>query len=83
MYFCTRTGTMEGIADFVKRRRKASKLSQQELAQKAGVGYRFVRELEAGKTTLQLEKVNEILKLFGYEVGPVPIERSSLIYEKG
>lgn len=57
-------------------------MTQQELAQKAGVGYRFVRELEAGKATLRLEKVNEVLKLFGHEVGPVPIERSSLINEK-
>ena len=60
----------------------ALKMTQQELAQKAGVGYRFVRELEAGKTTLQLDKVNEVLKLFGHEVGPVPLERSSLINEK-
>lgn len=73
---------MERLADFVKSKRQALKMTQQELAQKAGVGYRFVRELEAGKTTLQLEKVNEVLKLFGHEVGPVPIERSSLINEK-
>lgn len=74
---------MERLADFVKSRRQALKMTQQELAQKAGVGYRFVRELEAGKTTLQLAKVNEVLKLFGHEVGPVPIERSSLLNEKG
>ena len=73
---------MNIIAHFVKSRRKALKLTQQELAVKAGVGYRFVRELEAGKTTLQLEKVNEVLKLFGHETGPVPIERSLLINEK-
>lgn len=70
---------MERLADFVKSKRQALKMTQQELALKAGVGYRFVRELEAGKTTLQLEKVNEVLKLFGHEVGPVPIERSSLL----
>ncbi len=74
---------MKRLADFVKSKRQALKMTQQELAQKAGVGYRFVRELEAGKTTLQLGKVNEVLKLFGHEVGPVPIERSSLINEKG
>lgn len=73
---------MEKLAYFVKSKRQALKMTQQELAQKSGVGYRFVRELEAGKTTLQLEKVNEVLKLFGHEVGPVPIERSSLINEK-
>lgn len=70
---------MERLADFVKNKRKMLKMTQQELAQKAGVGYRFVRELEAGKTTLQLEKVNEVLKLFGHEVGPIPIDRSTLI----
>jgi y4mF family transcriptional regulator len=73
---------MERIADFVKSRRQALKMTQQEPAQKAGVGYRFVRELEAGKPTLQLKKVNDILKLFGHEVGPVPIERTSLVHEK-
>lgn len=73
---------MEKLANFVKSKRQALKMTQQELAQKAGVGYRFVRELEAGKTTLQLEKVNEVLKLFGHEVGPVPVERSSLTHEK-
>ncbi|MBN8576987.1 MAG: helix-turn-helix transcriptional regulator [Cytophagales bacterium] len=73
---------MEKLADFVKGKRQALKMTQQELARKAGVGYRFVRELEAGKTTIQLEKVNEVLKLFGHEVGPVPLERSSLINEK-
>ena len=70
---------MERLADFVKSKRQALKMTQHELALKAGVGYRFVRELEAGKTPLQLEKVNDVLKLFGHEVGPVPIERSSLL----
>lgn len=73
---------MKRLADFVKSKRHALKMTQQELAQKAGVGYRFVRELEAGKATLQLEKVNDVLKLFGHEVGPVPLERSSLLNEK-
>lgn len=70
---------MERLSDFVRSKRQALKMTQQELAQKAGVGYRFVRELEAGKTTLRLEKVNEVLKLFGHELGPVPLERSSLL----
>jgi y4mF family transcriptional regulator len=73
---------MEKLIDFIKNKRKALKLTQQELALKAGVGYRFVRELETGKTTLRIDKVNEVLKLFGHEVGPVPLERSSLIHEK-
>ena len=59
------------IADFVKTRRKKLKLTQVELAEKAGVGIRFIRELEQGKETLQLNKVNQVLQLFGQEAGPV------------
>jgi len=60
------------LADFVKDKRKAVKLTQPELAGKAGVGLRFIRELEQGKETLRLDKVNQVLQLFGYEVGAVP-----------
>lgn len=61
---------------FVVQRRKALKLTQQQLADKVGVGLRFVRELEAGKPTLRMDKVNEVLRFFGSELGPVPIDRS-------
>lgn len=60
------------IADFIKEKRKSVKLTQPELAEKAGVGLRFIRELEQGKQSLRLDKVNQVLQLFGYEVGPVP-----------
>lgn len=59
------------LADFVKDKRKSVKLTQPELAEKAGVGLRFIRELEQGKETLRLDKVNQVLQLFGYEVGAV------------
>ena len=59
------------LADFVKDKRKSVKLTQPELAEKAGVGLRFIRELEQGKDTLRLDKVNQVLQLFGYEVGAV------------
>jgi y4mF family transcriptional regulator len=59
------------IAEFVKKKRQEASLNQTELATKAGVGLRFVRDLEQGKETLRLDKVNQILKLFGYQVGPV------------
>jgi len=59
------------LADFVKDKRKAVKLTQTELAEKAGVGLRFIRELEQGKATLRLDKVNQVLQLFGYKVGAV------------
>lgn len=65
------------LADFVKQKRKLVKLTQPELAEKAGVGLRFVRELEQGKETLRLDKVNQVLRLFGYEVGAVPQSRNT------
>jgi len=62
------------ISSFVKDKRKKLGLTQPELAQRAGVGLRFVRELEQGKSTLQLDKVNQVLFLFGHQLGPVKIE---------
>lgn len=60
------------LANFVKIKRKSVKLTQPELAEKAGVGLRFIRELEQGKESLRLDKVNQVLQLFGYQVGAVP-----------
>ena len=65
------------IADFVKAKRKLVKLTQPELAEKAGVGLRFMRELEQGKQSLRLDKVNQVLQLFGYEAGAVPKKAAS------
>ena len=63
------------IAQYVKEMRKKYKLTQVDLSEKAGVGLRFVRELEQGKTTLRLDKVNKVFELFGSECGPVPMKR--------
>ncbi len=63
---------------FVKEKRVATELTQPELAEKAGVGLRFVRDLEQGKQTLRLDKVNQVLQLFGFQLGPVEIVRSSV-----
>lgn len=60
---------------FVKEKRNLAGLTQPELAGKAGVGLRFLRELEQGKETVRLDKVNQVLRLFGYQAGPIPIER--------
>lgn len=60
------------VSELVKNMRKSVQLTQPELAEKAGVGLRFIRELEQGKETLRLDKVNKVLQLFGYEVGAVP-----------
>jgi y4mF family transcriptional regulator len=68
---------MMNISAFVKHKRKLVQLTQPELAEKAGVGLRFVRELEQGKPTLRLDKVNQVLQLFGYEMGPVPMSNKT------
>ena len=56
--------------------RRQYHLTQVELAEKSGVGLRFIRELEQGKPTLRLDKVNQILNLFGYEEGAVPMTKT-------
>lgn len=61
------------LSTLVKTMRKEYRLTQTELAEKSGVGLRFVRDLEQGKATLRLDKVNQILNLFGYEMGAVPM----------
>ena len=61
------------LSKYVKTMRKEYNLTQVELSEKSGVGLRFVRELEQGKQTLRLDKVNQILNLFGCEVGVVPM----------
>jgi y4mF family transcriptional regulator len=61
------------LAQFIKEKRKQVRLSQPELAEKAGVGLRFVRELEQGKQSLRMDKVNQVLRLFGHEVGAVRV----------
>lgn len=65
---------MSKISLFIKERRKLLGITQIELAEKAGVGLRFVRELEQGKESVRLDKVNTVLALFSHEVGPVPIK---------
>ena len=61
------------LSKYVKAMRKQYNLTQVELSEKSGVGLRFVRELEQGKQTLRVDKVNQILNQFGSEVGVVQI----------
>ncbi|MEG1718682.1 MAG: helix-turn-helix transcriptional regulator [Bacteroidales bacterium] len=63
------------LSEYVKSMRKVHGLTQVELSEKSGVGLRFVRELEQGKETLRLDKVNQVLNLFGAEVGVVPMTK--------
>ena len=57
------------LSIFVTDMRREHGLTQEDLAAKAGVGLRFVRELEQGKQTLRMDKINQVLALFGHEVG--------------
>ena len=63
---------MDPLIEFVKERRRALGLTQRELADRAGVGLRFIRELEQGKESLRLDKVDQVLALFGHRMKPAP-----------
>jgi len=59
------------LSEFLKAKRKAFNFTQEDLAAKAGVGLRVVREMEQRKVTLRMDKVNQVLALFGAELGVV------------
>ena len=59
------------LRDFVRQKRKALSMTQKEMSEKSGVGIRFIRELERGKKTLKMDKINQVLDLFGFELGPI------------
>jgi y4mF family transcriptional regulator len=67
------------FARFVKQERARTGLSQADLALRAGVGLRFVRDLEQGKSSLRLDKLNQVLALFGHEAGPVRPESNDAV----
>ena len=64
------TITLNKIAEFIKANRRAADLTQEEFALRSGLGLRFVRELEQGKETVRMDKVNEALAMFGMEAVP-------------
>lgn len=63
---------MNNLSTTVKMLRKQYNLTQEELSLKSGVGLRFVRDLEQGKETLRLDKVNQLLDFFNYEMTAAP-----------
>ncbi len=65
------------LSEYVKSMRKEHGLTQVELSEKSGVGLRFVRELEYGKEPLRLDKVKQVLNLFGAKVGVVPMDKTT------
>lgn len=69
------------LSKHIKMKRKQNRLTQPDLALKAGVGLRFVRDLEQGKTTLRMDKVNDVLRLFGETLGPIALDRDLWLSE--
>lgn len=59
---------MSKLSQYLKQQRKEYSLTQEELAAKAGVGLRLIREIEQGKASMQMSKVNQVLALFGAEL---------------
>ncbi|HVU84870.1 MAG TPA: helix-turn-helix domain-containing protein [Puia sp.] len=62
---------MKALPEFVKDKRKEAGLSQEEFAERAGVALTVIRKIEQGKGNLNLEKVNQVLKMFGHMLAPV------------
>lgn len=71
----THPDALNDLGRFVRARRKASRLSQRALGELAGVGTRFVSELERGKSSVRLDAVNRVLALFGKTLGVVDAPR--------
>ncbi len=66
---------MNKISEYIKTERKKAGLTQEEFAMRSGLGLRFVRELEQGKETVRLDKVNQALRMFGMEAVPGEINK--------
>jgi y4mF family transcriptional regulator len=71
------------LATFVRERRRALGYTQPQLAERAGTGLRFIRELEQGKRSLRLDKVNQVLAFFGAEMRPVALSGTGSDAGKG
>ncbi len=68
---------MEILSEFVKKRRKEVRLTQEEFAEKSGVALTVIRKIEQGKGNLNLEKVNQVLLMFGHVLAPVSVKEVS------
>jgi len=65
---------MKELSEFVKERRKEVDLTQEEFADRSGVALTVIRKIEQNKTNLNLEKVNQVLKMFGHKLAPVSLK---------
>ena len=61
---------MSTIGKYIKEQRKIAGLTQEEFALRSGLGLRFIRDLEQGKETVRMDKVNQALAMFGMEALP-------------
>lgn len=68
---------MKELAQFVKERRKEVNLTQEEFAERAGVALTVIRKIEQGKTNLNMDKVNLVLKMFGHQLAPVSLKENT------
>lgn len=66
---------MNTIGRFIKENRRKAGLTQEQFAMRSGLGLRFIRDLEQGKKTVRLDKVNQALAMFGMEAVPGRRER--------
>jgi len=62
---------MKRLSEFVKVRRKEVNLTQEEFAERAGVALTVIRKIEQGKTNLNMDSVNLVLRMFGHELAPI------------
>ena len=67
---CTKGNIMSKIGKFIKEKRKENNLKQEDLALYAGVSTKFISQLENGKETLKLDKINQVLSIFDCELTP-------------
>jgi y4mF family transcriptional regulator len=68
-------GNKMEIGKKISELRKMAKLTQVEFAERVGVGLRFIRDLEQGKSTVRLDKVNQVLEFLGYHLEVIRNEK--------
>lgn len=68
---------MTALSKIIKEKRRQNRMTQEELAAKSGLGLRLVREIEQGKVTMRMDRVNQLLALFGMELVPAPKTNSN------
>ena len=67
------------LAEFVKEKRNEVNLTQEAFSERAGVALTVIRKIEQGKENLNLEKVNQVLKMFGHILAPANARELSQI----